>query len=342
MRNFESLRPKSSSRRPPRPGVIEATEEDLYFAYRLLLGREPDESGWEHHCRVMAEQHPTVYELARYFLDSDEFARRTPASRLEREYVEVPLKDFSLFISADDKDIGKHIQTTGEYEPHVTGALRDLLQHGYTFVDVGANIGFFTNLAAHLVGASGFVVAVEPMDKNVQLIYRALEKNRFANVRVHVCAVSDRMGLATLTSHAGTSNGQILAASAFARQACYAQTRTLDELTADLSRVDVVKIDIEGYELIAWRGFRRTLEKHRPAVLTEFHPYCMTTFVGVDPLDYLQELFAYTDNISVLQRDGRRTACRGAADVMRQWELADAAARGDGTDHLDLLVQPRH
>jgi FkbM family methyltransferase len=216
--------------------------------------------------------------------------------------------------------------------------MRELLRPGHVFVDVGANIGFFTNLGAHLVGRAGHVVAVEPLDKNVQLIYRSLERNGFNQVTVYVCAASDRAGLVSISTDSGTSNGQVLATVSRDLRVALAQARQLDDLTAGLERVDLVKLDIEGYELLAWRGFRRGLSTYRPKVLTEFHPHCMRKFVGVDPLEYLNELFSYGDSIQVLLPRGGRKVCDTPADVMHHWESANRTERADGKLHLDILV----
>ncbi len=312
-----------------------ASEADVRSAYRLLLGRAPDAEGLEHHRRMLAGRPMLVEELVRTFLGSGEFAARTGSLPIE-----VRLDGFSIFVRPEDRHIGAGIHVTGKYEPHVTAAVREFLRPGAVFVDVGANIGFFTNLAAHLVGPSGQVVAVEPMDKNLQLIYRALEVNHFEHVRVHACAASDREQIVAVATGTGTSNGQVIAASRADPSVMRSQTRRLDDLIANLDRIDLVKFDIEGYELFAWRGFRESLRRHRPVVLTEFHPWCMRTHVAIEPRDYLDELFSFADHLHVLAPDSTRTTCANADAVMRQWELADKVARSDGTHHLDLLVQP--
>ena len=313
----------------------EAGENDIYYAYRLLLGREPDAGGFEHYRHVLGRQHLTPGELANSFLGSSEFAERN-----KQLPVEVELDGYSIFVGPRDRDIGASIQTAHQYEPHVTAAIREVLRPGNVFVDVGANIGFFTNLAAHLVGAGGRIVAVEPMDKNLQLIYLSLESNGFEHVDVHACAASDRNGIVCVTTGPGTSNGQVVRTSNADRTLLPSQTRRLDDLTAGLARIDLVKFDIEGYELLAWRGFHNGLQKHRPVVLTEFHPYCMREYVGIDPRDYLDALFHYSGRIEVLARDGLRHGCVSAADVMHYWEMTDKSSGGNGTDHLDLLIQP--
>lgn len=311
-----------------------ATTEDIRYAYRLLLGREPDAEGLGHHCVEAAAHELSPPDLAKSFIASAEFAARNQALP-----VEVKLDGYSVFIRPDDHDIGQHIEATHEYEPHVTAALRERLRPGHVFVDIGANVGFFTQMAAHLVGPTGMVVAVEPMDKNLQLIFRGIEQNNFEHVSVHACAASDRVEVVCVATGPGTSNGQVLAASVSGNRLLFTQTRRLDDLVKDLDRIDLVKLDIEGYELRAWRGMQRSLAKHRPTILSEFHPHCMRTHVGIDPLDYLDALFKY-GNVRVLHYHGGSVECAVRADVMGHWEAGDKAGRGDGKHHLDLLIQP--
>lgn len=331
----------SEDRLGKRQNTVDATEDDLYYAYRLLLGREPDAPGWKDNCRLISEKQPTVQDLAKAFMATPEFGARHIEPPAPDAPLEVSMGDYSLFIRSGDHHIGQHIRSTHQYEPHVTAAVRKLLRPGGTFIDVGANIGFFTNMAAHLVGPGGLVVAVEPMDKNVQLIFLSLAKNGFGNVRVHVCAASDREQLVSIVSNAATSNGQVVDTSKADSYAVLAQTRRLDDLTADVQRVDLLKLDIEGYELFAWRGFREGLEKHRPIVLAEFHPYCMRRFTGIDPFEYLDEIFAYGRTVQVLTPRGDHIACTTPAKVMEHWEKAGASAAVQGTQHLDLLIHPR-
>lgn len=313
-----------------------AEEDDVRYAYRLLLGREPDSAGFDHYKKIIAGGELTTTDLAGSFLNSSEFAKKH-----NRAPVEVGLDGFCIFISVNDRDIGAHIMDTHEYEPHVTAALRANLCKGAVFVDVGANIGFFTNLAAHLVGAGGKVIAIEPMDKNLQLIYRSLDRNAFDHVHVYACAASDAIQLVRMATGPRTSNGQMLV-NGDSNAVLYSQAVRLDDLFGNgLERIDLVKFDIEGFELRAWKGFQRTLMRCRPVVLSEFHPWCMREFAGVEPLDYLRELFEYGGLVSVLPWAGGEVICESPEKVMVAWEEADKATQSGGKDHLDLLVRPR-
>ena len=227
-----------------------------------------------------------------------------------------------------------------EYEPHVTAALRANLGSGGVFVDVGANIGFFTNLAAYLVGSRGKVVAIEPMDKNLQLIHRSLDRNGFDHVHVHACAASDVAQRVRMATGPRTSNGQMLTDGSDAGVLYSQAVRLDDHIGHHLERIDVVKFDIEGFEMHAWNGFKRTLMRCRPVVLSEFHPWCMQTFANVQPVDYLRELFDYGGVVSVLPWTGGEIPCSTPEEVMVAWAEADAAMRSGGKGHLDLLVRP--
>ena len=319
---------------PGRNDALVATVDDVRHAYRLLLGREPDPAGLEHHCGEILNRRATTRSLARMFMQSAEYEEANGQSLCE-----VELDGYSVFVRSGDGDIGQSVRDAHEYEPHVTRVLRDVLKAGDVFLDVGANIGFFTSLAAHLVGGNGRVIAIEPMDKNLQLIYRGIARNGHRHVRVLACAASDARDIVSVATHSGTSNGQVRMMDAGAPDRLYTQTVMLDDVLGDLDRLDLAKFDIEGFEPRAWRGFRRTLERLRPVVLTEFHPYCMRTHARVEPAEYLDTLFEY-GRVHVLPHRGDAQSCADAAEAMQHWQAADAAARNDGTHHLDLMVQP--
>jgi FkbM family methyltransferase len=315
-----------------------ATTEDIYYAYRLLLGREPDAAGSEHYQRMLAEKSLTPDKLAEFFLGSSEFAAR---HNLQDEAAEVDFDGYSLYVRRDDHDIGMSVMQ-GVYEPHVTAVVKEVLRPGDTFVDVGANIGYFAALGAHLVGPTGHVVAIEPMDKNVQLISATVWRNRFANVEVLPYAASASARIVPMVTGPRTSNGEVVRADPNGRvPALFAQARRLDDMLRDLDRLDLIKFDIEGHELLAWRGFAEGIVRHRPLVLTEFHPKCMRENAGVEPTEYLDVLFGYAESVHVLRGPADRVPCRNVTEVMAEWEAADRRLRSGGTTHLDLFVRPK-
>lgn len=147
-------------------------------------------------------------------------------------------------------------------------ALERLLRPGGTFWDVGAHAGFFTLLASRLVGGQGRVDAFEPSPENRRRLVRALSLNAAANVHVHDCAVSDRIGAATLYGSTASVTWSLLPDGA-ADAAVTVPSQTLDALAQSLPAPDVLKIDAEGTEVGVLRGGLQLLRERRPVVLVE-------------------------------------------------------------------------
>lgn len=277
----------------------------------------------------------TPATLAERFLGSEEFRHRH-----EQPLLAVDLGTHQLMVDPRDADIGRSIATTREWEPHVVAALHEHLAEGGRFLDVGANIGYFSALAAHRVGPSGQVVAVEPVAKNLQLIYATIQHNGFTNLRVEPFAASDTNGIVCMGTTGNSSNAQIVHASLAGTRPLYAATRRLDGLLADDARFDVIKFDIEGHEPHAWRGLGARLARDRPVVLSEFHPHCLRHNAGIAAEDYAATLFHYGSVVVLHAAGGQRSACGDVATLMRSWQQENARLGTNGTAHLDLLVTP--
>ena len=315
----------------------QATTDDIRYAYRLLLGRESDESGFEHYRRMLSNSPIDTFQLAEHFLHSDEF-KASHGGRVEPR--EIAFDGYVMYVSPIDQDVGNTV-AKGQYEPHVAQVVRENLRAGDTFVDVGANIGFFTSMAAHLVGPGGRVFAVEPMDKNVQLICRTIVRNGFDHVVVHPYAASDRCRIVPLASGDRTSNAEIPSDASRHRATSFAQARPLDDLLRGIDHIDLLKFDIEGHEMFAWEGFREGIARTRPLILTEFHPKCLRENAGIEPEAYLALLFEYASSLEVLT-GAKSCVCRTVSDVIDAWADADRRLASGGTTHIDLFVKPRN
>lgn len=313
-----------------------ATIDDVHAAYELILGRAADPGGAAFYAALIQSQPLTRQQLAEHLLGSVEFASRR---EMIARPVSVEQDGWTIYVRADDFVIGAHILKGGPYEPHVSHALRNLLKQGHTFVDMGANIGWFTALAAHLVGSDGRVYAVEPMDKNVQLICRTVAANGFAQVTVLPFAASNKDGTVLMASMPGMSNGEIRSQEDSFEGQIYAQARRLDDLLAGVGRIDVVKVDVDGHDLFAMQGFSALLAQHRPNVLAEFHPRALRNNAGCDPEDYLDLLFAHGQSVEVLEAPGVAVRCASNSDVIHAWERADNERNSGGSTHIDLLVR---
>lgn len=318
----------------------QATAADVDWCYRLLLGREPDAEG-RAHLLAEVESGLTVDDLVRRFLNSTEFRSRPLVLETmggDGEVVErVDVDGFAIHVRAHDQDIGRAIRQDRTYEPHVSERLRTLVRPGDTVVDVGANVGWFTLLAARLAGEGGTVHAVEANARNTNLLRRSVQANGFDGVvHIHPVAASDAVGTMILAPQAG-SNGIVdddaWYAAQFDGQLVHAVR--LDDLLAGLDRFDVLKIDIEGGEMRALRGFAELLGRFRPQVLAEYSPALLRQVSRVEPA----ELLAFWDDLgydATVLLPGEDPA-PAPLDV----DALEDARRRAGSDHVDLHLSPR-
>lgn len=324
--------------RPAVDGSGASALDEVRALYRLLLDREADVQGLAYHAGLITHRGVAVRDVAKMLISSDEFA---VTHGRERNAIEVQFDGYAMFARPSDRDIGGAISVGNSYEPHVTWMVKRELKVGDTFLDVGANIGYFTMLAAHIVGTAGKVIAVEPMSKNFELIYAGIARNGYSNVEVFPFGASDGVRIVSMVTDPGTSNALIQSAPSQKRISAFASTRTLDWMCADVARIDLLKIDIEGHEVFAWRGGQATLERCRPRILTEFHPHAMRENAGVNFRDYLDLIFGYSRAVQVVVAEGEVVTCTDGDQVMDEWKRADALAGGTGTVHLDLFLAPR-
>ena len=165
----------------------------------------------------------------------------------------------------------------GTTEPLVQDVFAEQVKSGYVVWDIGANIGFYSLIAARLVG-DGEVVAFEPLPANVAAIRRNIELNGVTNVKVVSLALADTEGRADLQIHSEQTWAKLdtTADTAFQQELDVAghvsvELSTIDRQLQTLPAPDLVKIDIEGAEVAALRGASELLATCRPIVICELH-----------------------------------------------------------------------
>ena len=176
-------------------------------------------------------------------------------------------------------DVSEHIQRMiylGCFERRETQMVMRVLRSGMTMVDVGANVGYFTTLAAHQVGRTGSVIAVEPSSAPFAHLRYLTTRNRIPQVRLFRGALSDRRGREPIYCGDPGNHTPTMIAHGDLAPLEYVSVRTLDDLVTELGidRIDLLKIDVEGYEAAVIRGARDLLERRAiGSVLCEFNDY---------------------------------------------------------------------
>lgn len=163
---------------------------------------------------------------------------------------------------------GEHGYWLGSYELHKRQAFERAIKPGMVVYDIGANVGFYSLLAAHLSGKEGKVYAFEPLHRNVEFIRRHTALNRFANIEIFEAAVAEANGEALFDPGASIAMGHLSdTGSIRVRQV------SLDALLAvgDLQPPDVIKIDVEGAEYEVVSGAQTMIQNHRPLIFLDTH-----------------------------------------------------------------------
>jgi FkbM family methyltransferase len=153
--------------------------------------------------------------------------------------------------------ISREVCFTGGYEPQETALVRAILRSGASFVDVGANWGYFTLLASHLVGPQGRVLSLEPDPRLYARLQENLLRNHISHVKALPIAAADKPGRLTLAGY-DENAGNFGLSSLVHRpktpsQSFQVKSDSLDRIldAQRLDAVDLMKMDIEGAEAFA-------------------------------------------------------------------------------------------
>lgn len=197
------------------------------------------------------------------------------------------------------------------------GHLRSVVEPGSTVIDVGANIGFFAVRFGRWVAPGGRVVAIEPESRNFATLRRRVRRAGLEGVIecVHAAA-ADRAGevkLGVNPMHPGDHR--------LATEGQPVRAVTLDELTAgDPRKVALVKIDVQGAEMVVLSGARRLIEDDRPAIFLEVDDEALAGFGS-----------SGAELIGTLADQGYR------AHTLTRRGIAEAVPRRATGDYVDLL-----
>lgn len=162
----------------------------------------------------------------------------------------------------------------GKGESEVQAILETHLRLGMTFYDIGANIGFYSLLAARLVGEAGHIVAFEADPEVAERLREHLKRNHFLNISVVPKAVwseSRVVSFAPTDPKVSPDGGLGHVVDAGAPGTSEVQAISLDDFLPTSFRPDFLKCDVEGAEVEVFHGARRLLLECRPMVLCEMH-----------------------------------------------------------------------
>jgi FkbM family methyltransferase len=211
-----------------------------------------------------------------------------------------------------DQSIPFKISREHVYEPQLSALFRQYLRPGDTFIDVGANIGYFTLLAASCVGPTGHVHSFEPNPETFQALQQNITLNHFQQVALNDVAVSNTAGPIQLWVGKEIDSGLVSMRQTtnLLTHTITGQAITLDAYLTDhaVGKIRAMKLDIEGAEWLALQGGRRTLESdNKPEIIALEAVQSHASAFGVSIVDLIEFLSARKYRVRLLSNDFEMT-----------------------------------
>jgi len=185
----------------------------------------------------------------------------------------VRVDDISFEILLDPKNgsVDKEIYLHGAYEPSILRLLRTYIRDDSICLDVGSNIGQHAIFMAH-IAKNGAVYAFEPVKSLFEQITKSKKRNKIENLIIENVALSDKNEVVSIhINNLNLGMSTIIPRKDFSAHENI-RARIFSDYWKNRSRIDVIKIDVEGYEYQVLRGMEKELRKYSPVILLEFSP----------------------------------------------------------------------
>lgn len=192
-------------------------------------------------------------------------------------------------VAADDPYIHGFLDANVEHERSFQRFCRTYLPSDCIAIDVGANIGV-TGLIMSEYFNSGKIYALEPGAKTYRALERNLERNAVKNVIPFNLAISNKTHMVSFADN--SAYGRIAEEGAIGDNLNTVQATTLDDFVESqkLSRIDFIKVDIEGFEPDFFEGAKKTIEKFAPIIYFELNSWAMLVNGPRDPIGFVRDV----------------------------------------------------
>ncbi len=212
-----------------------------------------------------------------------------------------------------------HLNVEGGANEFLFYTASRFVREGDVVFDVGANIGV-TTCALSAAAGSGTVYSFEPGPETYALLTQTIATNGLSNVRAQQLALAATAGTLDFLANpvSGSASHLAPASRALGGSNLQVQVRTLDEFAASngLNRIDLIKIDVEGFELDVLQGAAAILATRQSKVFLEFNSYTLIAFGNQNPRAVLEFLTGTFPNVYRLI-EGQLVAISSDTDRLR-------------------------
>ena len=234
-----------------------------------------------------------------------------------------------MILPSFDISLTPHILLDGYLEKWITNVFIDHIKPGMTVLDVGSNVGYYSLLAANIVGEKGKVIAFEANKYLCDIIYSNFSINGYLNFsqvkNVAVYSESTKLLFTILDKHLGSSSLWMTEdiANTYHDHASVVevQAEPIDNIIPAGNRVDFIKIDAEGAEMHILAGSQRVINENREiSILMEYHPNNIV-MGGISIDDIITKIFSYGFSIYKIMNDSTLIECN--YDMIKKSENCD-------------------
>jgi FkbM family methyltransferase len=177
--------------------------------------------------------------------------------------------------------IQKQLFWYGYYEKPVARLLERLTERNGIILDIGANIGYFTLIAAKKAKA-GKVFSFEPVKELFQSLQKNVDENNLYNVDINQVAIGedDKDGVIFISGSENLGMSSLRPPENFAGVSQPVKTICIDNwaIEKNIQTIDIIKLDVEGSELLALKGMDQTITTFKPVLIVEINPDTLAYF----------------------------------------------------------------
>ena len=255
-----------------------------------------------------------------------------------KDIVMINCQGNKMYVDPQDICIAPHLLSKGIYEPFQTELFKKLIAKDMTVVDIGAHIGYYSLIAASIVGSGGRVCSFEPESNNYGLLIKNINENSYKNIAPMQVAVSNMNGNLKLFLDKSNSGGPSLSEKNIGEKNGFVEVGSdlldnlLEKNNKDL-KVDVIKMDVQGSEGLVLDGAQKILANNNLKIIVEFWPNGLKS-MGTDALALLKKMESMGFKMGVIDEKRKNVNYLFPEDIFK---ISKEKKRGIGS--INLLME---
>ena len=196
---------------------------------------------------------------------------------LRNKEEKIVVNGYEMYVNPNDKGISEELAMFKIHEPLNTKFLSEQLQEGMICLDIGANLGYFTFLESLKIGKTGRVISVEPAPSTFELFEKNIKLQKHQNISSYNFAFSDKESTVDFFISNSSNWSRIIAEKDTYHgdkgDIIKIKCRTIDNFIKELElkKLDLIRVDLEGYEFEIFEGAQKTLSELKPMLQIEVH-----------------------------------------------------------------------